>query len=116
MKYVLLLYGDESAEHDLTPEERRAIVDDHMRFRADLRKRGALVQGEPLDGRTGAFTVRLEKGGKRLVTDGPFAETKEQLGSFYVVECAGRDEAVAIAQDVPASPGLVVEVWPVAEI
>jgi hypothetical protein len=116
MKYLLLLYGDESAERELSPEERRSIVAEHLRFHSALQERGALVQGEPLDGRVGACTVRLEKGGKRLVTDGPFAETKEQIGSFYVVECAGRDEAVAIARDVPASPGLVVEVWPVAEM
>jgi hypothetical protein len=116
MKYLLLLYGDESAERELSPEERRSIVDQHMRFRAQLRERGALVQGEPLGGEAGAFTVRLDKGGKRLVMDGPFTETKEQLGSFYIVECAGREEAVAIAEDVPASPGLVVEAWPIAEM
>jgi hypothetical protein len=116
MNYLLLLYGDESAERELSPEERRSIVDEHIRFHAALRERGALVQGKPLDGRAGAFTVRLEKGGKRLVTDGPFTETKEQIGSFYLVECAGRDEAVAIASDVPASPGLVVEAWRVAEM
>jgi hypothetical protein len=50
------------------------------------------------------------------VTDGPFTETKEQIGSFYVVECEGRDEAEAIAKDVPPSPGLVVEAWPIAEM
>jgi hypothetical protein len=50
------------------------------------------------------------------VTDGPFTETKEQIGSFYVVECEGRDEAEAIAKDVPASPGLVVEAWPISEM
>jgi hypothetical protein len=116
MKYLLLLYGDESAERELSPEERRSIVDEHMRFHAALRERGALVEGEPLDGRAGAFTVRLDRGGKRLVTDGPFTETKEQIGSFYVVECAGRNEALAIAQEVPASPGLVVEAWPIAEM
>jgi hypothetical protein len=116
MKYLLLLYGDESAERELSPEERRSIVDAHMRFHTTLRERGALVQGEPLDGRAGAFTVRLEQGGKHLVTDGPFTETKEQIGSFYVVECGGRDEAVAIAEEVPASPGLVVEAWPIAEM
>jgi hypothetical protein len=116
MKYLLLLYGDESAERELSPEERRSIVDEHMRFHAALRERGALVQGEPLDGRAGAFTVRLAEGGKRLVTDGPFTETKEQIGSFYVVECEGLEEAVAIAQEVPASPGLVVEAWPIAEM
>ena len=116
MRYLLLLYGDESAERELSPEERRSIVDEHMRFHAGLKERGALVQGEPLDGRAGAFTVRRDKGGKRLVTDGPFTETKEQIGSFYVVECEGRDEAEAIARDVPASPGLVVEAWPIAEM
>jgi hypothetical protein len=116
MKYLLLLYGDESAERELSAEERRSIVEEHMRFHAGLRERGALLQGEPLDSAAGAFNVRRESGGKQLVTDGPFAETKEQLGSFYVIECAGRDEAVAIARDVPASPGLVVEAWPVAEM
>jgi hypothetical protein len=116
MNYLLLLYADESAERELSPVERRSIVDEHIRFHAALRERGALVQGKPLDGPAGAFTVRLDKGGKRLVTDGPFAETKEQIGSFYLVECAGRDEAVAIASDVPASPGLVVEAWRVAEM
>jgi len=116
MKYLLLLYGDESAERELSPEERRSIVDAHMHFQTALRERGALVQGEPLDGRAEAFTVRLDRTGKRLVTDGPFTETKEQIGAFYVVECAGRAEAVAIAEDVPASPGLVVEAWPIAEM
>jgi hypothetical protein len=91
-------------------------VEEHIRFHAALRGRGALVQGRPLDGPAGAFTVRPDKGGKRLVTDGPFTETKEQIGSFYLVECSGRDEAVAIASDVPASPGLVVEAWRVAEM
>ena len=70
------------------------------------------IQGD----QAGAFTVRLDRGGKRLVTDGPFTETKEQLGSFYVIECPSQEEAVAIAQDVPASPGLVVEAWPVADM
>jgi hypothetical protein len=116
MKYLLLLYGDESAERELSPEERRSIVDAHMSFHARLRERGALVQGEPLGGRAEAFTVRLDRAAKRLVTDGPFTETKEQLGSFYVVECAGREEAEAIAQEVPPSPGLVVEAWPIAEM
>jgi hypothetical protein len=116
MNYLLLLYGDESAERQLSPEERRSIVNEHISFHATLRQRGVLVEGKPLDGRAGAFTVRLDTGGKRLVTDGPFAETKEQIGSFYLVECAGREEAVAIASEVPASPGLVVEAWPVVDM
>jgi hypothetical protein len=114
MRYLLLLYGDEDGEASLSAEERRAIVDAHLRFHASLRDRGALVAGEPLA--DGPFTVRTSGDGRRAVTDGPFAETKEQLGSYYLVECGSRDEALAIAQEVPSSPGLVVEAWPVADL
>lgn len=115
MKYLLLLYGDEEAEAALTPEESRAIVDAHLRFHRRLGERGALVRGEPLNGRSAAFAVRPESGGRRIVTDGPFAETKEQLGSYYVVECEGRAEAESIAREIPASPGLIVEAWAIAD-
>jgi hypothetical protein len=116
VNYLLLLYGDRAAEKALTADERRAIVDAHMRFHASLRERGSLVRGEPLAGSSGAFTVRRGDSGGRLVTDGPFVETKEQLGSYYVIDCGGREEAEAIAREVPASPGLVVEAWPIAEM
>jgi hypothetical protein len=116
MKYLLLLYGDEAAEAALTPEERRAIIEAHLRFRTRLGERGALVRGEPLTGRAAAFEVRPGSGGRPIVTDGPFAETKEQLGSYYVVECENRAEAESIAHDVPASPGLVVQAWAIAEM
>jgi hypothetical protein len=117
VKYLLLLYGDEAAEAALTPEERRAIVEAHLRFQSELRRCGALVRGEPLNRRDEAFTVRPGRGGGRpIVTDGPFAETKEQLGSYYIVECGSRKEAETIAREIPASPGLVVEAWPIAEM
>ena len=116
MKYLLLLYGDESAEAGLSGDERRAIVEEHIRFHAALKARGALVHGEPLADRSGAFTVRHGLDGEHLVTDGPFIETKEQIGSFYLVECGDRAEALAIASEVPASPGLIVEALPVAEM
>jgi hypothetical protein len=114
VKYLLLLYGDESAEAELSGDERRAIVEEHIRFHGALEERGALVHGEPLADRSGAFTVRRRPDGEHLVTDGPFIETKEQIGSFYLVECGDRAEALAIASEVPASPGLVVEALPVA--
>jgi hypothetical protein len=116
MKYLFLLYGDEAAEAALTPEESRAIVEAHLRFRSRLVERGALVRGEPLNGRAAAFAVRPGSGGRPIVTDGPFAETKEQLGSYYVVECENRAEAESIALEIPASPGLVVEGWAIAEM
>ena len=116
MNYLLMLYGDPAAEAALSPEERRAIVDAHMGLHGSLRERGVLVRGEPLAGPSGVFTIRSTDNGRRLVTDGPFAETKEQLGSYYIVECATREEAEAIAGEVPASPGLVVEARPIAEM
>jgi hypothetical protein len=116
MRYLLLLYGDPAAEAALDPQGRRAIVDEHLAFRRRLEDRGRLVRGEPLGEDEGAFTVRLLKDGRRLVTDGPFAETKEHLGSYYIVECESRDDAESVARDIPASPGLVVEVLPVAEM
>jgi hypothetical protein len=61
MNYLFLLYGDESAERELSSEERRSIVEEHMRFHAALRERGVLVEGKPLDGRAGAFIVRLDR-------------------------------------------------------
>ena len=116
MKYLLLLYGDADAEAALAPDDRHAIVREHMAFHERLQRRGQLVRGEPLAGREGVFSVRLGQDGSRLVTDGPFAETKEHLGSYYIIECSGRDDAEAAAREVPASPGLVVELWPIAEM
>ena len=111
MRFLFLLYGDEAAELALSPEERRAIVERHREFTADLAARGALLGGEALGSGARAAVVR----GRESVTDGPFAETKEQLGGFYLVECADRAEAIALARLVPASPGSLVEVRPIAE-
>ena len=116
MRYLLLLYGNPVAEAALEPPDRRAIVDEHLKFQRRLESRGELVRSEPLAGSDGVFTARLQTDGTRLVTDGPFAETKEQLGSYYVIECGGRDDAESVAREVPASPGLVVELWPIAEM
>ncbi len=79
-----------------------------------LRERGAYVLGEALEGRDSAAVVR--PGEKPFVTDGPFAETKEAVGGFYVVECESREEALELAGRVPPSPGAAVEVLPIAEV
>jgi hypothetical protein len=113
MRYLLLLYGDEEAERALPAEERRAIVEQHIAFAGRLREAGALVTGEALVGSAEAKVMRRE-GERPVVTDGPFAETKEQLGGFYVLECANVEEALSWAEQVPKSPGLVAEVRPVA--
>jgi hypothetical protein len=109
VRYLLLLWGDEDGEAALTDEERRAIVGEHRAFHDRLRTSGVLVLGEALTGRERVRTVRPP-----LVTDGPFAETKEQLGGFYVVDCETDDDALRLAASVPSSPGLAVEVRPIA--
>jgi hypothetical protein len=112
MRFLFLIHGDREAETALSTDERRAIVAEHMAFGSLLRERGAFVLGEALAGE--ATTLRL--GERPIVTDGPFAETKEGVGGFYVVECENRDEALEFAAKVPHSPGAVVEVLTIAEV
>jgi hypothetical protein len=115
MKYLLLLYDDAHAVEALPAAERRAIVDDHVRFAAMLRERGALVSGEPLLGPDRARTVRFGDNGAS-VTDGPFLEAKEALGGFYVIEAPDEQAAIELAQQVPRSPSLVAELRPIADM
>jgi hypothetical protein len=92
--------------------QRSAIVGAHISYADMLRERGVHVLGEALTG--DAATVR--PGATPLVIDGPFAETKEAVGGFYVVDCASRDEAIELAGRVPESPGVAVEVLGIAEM
>jgi hypothetical protein len=101
MRYLLLLWGDADAEAALPADERRAIVERHMAYSARLREAGAMVLGEPV--------------GPALI-DGPFAETKEQIGGFYVIECSSDDEARDWAEQVPYSPGLRKELRVIPEL
>jgi hypothetical protein len=112
MRFLFLIHGDSDAETALTTAERGAIVAEHVRYGAMLRERGVHVLGEALSGE--AAVVRL--GETPLVTDGPFAETKEAVGGFYVVDCASRDEAIELASRVPRSPGVAVEVLAIADL
>lgn len=112
MRFLLLIHGDRDGEAALTPEERHAIVGEHIAYAGMLRQRGAYVAGEALTGETAS----VRPGASPIVTDGPFAETKEAVGGFYVVECASRDEAIELAGRVPQSPGVAVEVLTIAEM
>lgn len=107
MRFLFLLYGDAAAEAALTPAERRAVVDAHLALGAELSAAGRLRAAEALGG--GARVVRADGS----VTDGPYAETKEQLGSVYLVDAEDEAAALALARRMPPSPGLVVEVRPV---
>ena len=111
MRYLILLWEDSEAVAALSAEERRAIVDAHLELSRRLREDGRLVLGEPLDDATHAKVVRAG-----IVSDGPFVETKEQLGGFYLVDVESEEEAVDIARSAPASPGLAAEVRRVPEL
>jgi hypothetical protein len=112
MRFLFLIHGDNEAEAALTTDQRMAIVREHIAFGSLLRERGVHVLGEALSGE--AATVR--PGAHGLVVDGPFAETKEGVGGFYVVDCASREEALELARHVPESPGALVEVLTVADV
>jgi hypothetical protein len=115
MKYVLLLYGDETRWADMSPEDAAQDMEAWGAFSQELTDSGAFVAGEGLDPTTTAITVRI-KDGEVVRTDGPFAETREQLGGFYLLECKDLDEAVGWAAKVPYLPeGGSVEVRPVMD-
>jgi hypothetical protein len=116
MRYLLLLHGDAAAEAALSPAERREVIDAHIAFSRGLREAGRLVVGEGLQPPDRAKRVTWAEDGARIVTDGPFAEAKEAIGGFYLLECGSIEEAVGIADGVPRSPGLAVEIIPVEDV
>jgi hypothetical protein len=113
VKFLFLLHGDADGEAALSHEERMGIVEEHIAYTRMLRDLGVYVSGEALDGPEHAAVVRPGK--TPIVSDGPFVETKEAIGGFYVIEVADREQAVDLAKQVPLSPGLAVEVLKIAE-
>jgi hypothetical protein len=112
MKYMLLVYLDENA---LTEDERQVCYRDSARFARDLSTSGNYVDASPLQPIATATSVRL-RNRKRLVTDGPFAETREQLGGYYLIDAKDLDEAIDIAARVPVANVGTIEIRPVLEI
>jgi len=112
MQYLFLVYADEDAVNALPAEQRRGLYSGHLALHRELADRGLLRYAAPLDDSPTTRTL----GPDGLVTDGPYAETKEQLGSLYVVECADADAALTLARRFPAGPGHHVEIRPVTEV
>ena len=109
MKYAALIYGDESREATMTEEDNQREMDAYWAFQE---KAGARAEsGEALHPTKSARTVRV-RNGKVLTSDGPFAETKEQLGGFYILECETMEEAVELAAQIPSALNGCVEVRP----
>ena len=114
MKYMLTLIGEEGGWEDVTPEQMKAEMGRWQAFGAELVEAGAFIAGEGLQESATATTVRVGDGDERVVTDGPYAETKEQVGGFYLIECENLDQALEWAKKVPVSGGGV-EVRPVMD-
>lgn len=111
MQYLLMIYGDEAAVHGTTPEEGKAMGEAYARFTQDIVQSGHLKGGDQLKPSNTATTIRRGDGNS-LMTDGPFAETREQLAGYYIVEASDLDEAIAIADRIPFTNGAV-EVRPI---
>ena len=112
MKYMLLVYLDEKA---MTEAERARCYVDSAQLTQDLNSTGNYLHASPLHPVAMATSVRV-RDGKRLVTDGPFAETREQLGGYYLIEAKDIDEAIAIAERIPPASVGTIEIRPVMEI
>jgi hypothetical protein len=115
MKYMLLIYGNEQARANLKPEARAPMFAAYGAYTDALRKAGAYVTGDPLQLTATATTVR-GAGSKAQVIDGPFAETKEQLAGFYMIDVPDLDSALQWARRCPGTDGGAVEIRPVMAI
>jgi hypothetical protein len=112
MKYALLIYAEEGGWENASEEERQAVYARYDAFGKEAEARGIIRGGEELRGTDTATSVRV-RNGETLVTDGPFAETKEQLGGFFLLDCESVDEAIEMAAKIPGAETGVIEVRPV---
>jgi hypothetical protein len=112
MKYMLLIYGEESAWSE---EERASCYVESAKFAQELAASGKYLAANPLHLVATATSVQV-RDGKRMVTDGPFAETREQLGGYFLIDAANLDEAIKIAEKIPGAQLGTVEIRPVLEV
>ena len=114
MRYLLLIYQEESTE-PVPDEVAKAVMNQYAAVTQEIRDRGLWQAGEALEPTTTATTVRV-RNGQTLTTDGPFAETKEALGGFYLIDARDLDEAIEIAAKIPAASVGSMEIRPIWEL
>jgi hypothetical protein len=114
MKYMLLIHQDERGWDKLSEAERQQIYGEYRKFSEELKASGHYLAGSELHPTAAATSVRV-RDGKRLVTDGPFAETREQLGGYYLVNAKDLDEAIGLAARVPSARVGTIEIRPLVE-
>jgi hypothetical protein len=114
MRYAMLIYTSEAEDASMSQEEQGAVFAAYGAFTNDITEKGVNLGGEALQPVATAKSVRV-RDGKTVSTDGPFAETKEQLGGFYLLECKDIDEAIAYAAQIPGAKNGTIEVRPIME-
>jgi hypothetical protein len=114
MRYMMLIYSDETGVDQVTEAEWAETMTAYNAFTAEVQEKGLLVSGEALEPTRSATTVRV-RNNQVLTTDGPFAETKEALGGFYILNCKDLDEALEYAAKIPGAKVGSVEVRPIME-
>jgi hypothetical protein len=115
MQYLLLIYANENQLEGRSEAEQKKIFGEYVELANSLRANGQYVGGNRLDLTSKATTVRVREG-KKLVTDGPFAETKEQLGGYFLVEASDLDEAIRMAGKIPGARWGSIEVRPIIPV
>ncbi len=112
MQYLLLIYENEKTWATMSKEDSGKLFGEYRAFTESIAQSGNYKGGNPLQPTNTATTVR-QRGGKRQTTDGPFAETREQLGGYYLIDAKDLDEAIAIAERIPAARTGSIEVRPI---
>src|SRR5260221_488181 len=112
MQYLLLIYHSEAGFEKTTEADRATIYQEYGQLREELSEKGQYVGGNQLGATKTARSVRVREG-RRVVTDGPFAETKEQLGGYYLIEANDLDQAISIAARIPGARAGSIEVRPI---
>jgi hypothetical protein len=113
MKYMLLIHDSEKVWGTLSQDEQQQIMADYRRFSDEIKATGQYLAGSQLQPTSAATSVRV-RNGKRVVTDGPFAETREQLGGYYLVDAKDLDEAIGLAERLPSAKLGTIEIRPLA--
>lgn len=120
MRYMFLIYTPESKEAKMTPKDFGDLMTGHMAVMEEAKSRGVHIASDPLKPTSTSTTVRRHPDGKPLIMDGPFAETKEQLGGYYILDCKNLDEAIYWAQKIPTYSGQntygCVEIRPIQDV
>lgn len=115
MRYMLLIYDREADWDAMSDDQRNALFGEYMAISQELTEKGKMLAGDPLQPVATATTVRV-RDGRLTATDGPFAETREQLGGYYMIEARDLDEAIAIAGRIPSARIGCIEVRPILEL